>query len=91
MITPCYHDPRCRTAEEHERRTEEEHGNTPEQRARDMMERAGDEHAQSRSSGEVIEIANLIHLVDRLERMGILTKRNGIYEEHGQYLIRRHV
>ena len=33
---------------------------TPEQQARDMLERMGWEEAQSLSAGEVVELANLI-------------------------------
>lgn len=39
---------------------------TVEQRARDLLERAGVEHAQSFSAGDVVEIANLLVKFDAL-------------------------
>lgn len=39
---------------------------TPEQAARDMLERMGVDDAQSWSAGEVVEVANLIDEVDEL-------------------------
>jgi hypothetical protein len=39
---------------------------TPEQKARDMLERMGVENAQGFSAGEVVELANLIAEIERL-------------------------
>ena len=40
---------------------------TPEQKARDLLERMGIENAQSFSSGELVELANFIADCDRLK------------------------
>ena len=39
--------------------------NSLEQQARDILERAGDEHAQKRTAGDVVEIANLLAEIKR--------------------------
>jgi len=41
---------------------------TPEQKARDMLERMGVEGAQSFSAGQLVELANLINDASALER-----------------------
>ena len=41
---------------------------TVEQRVRDMLERAGVEGAQSMSSGDLVELANLLAERDKLKR-----------------------
>ena len=41
---------------------------TPEQKARDMMERAGWDDAQSCTAGDVVEIANVIDALDAAEK-----------------------
>jgi len=41
--------------------------NSLEQQARDILERAGDEHAQQRTAGDVVEIANLLAENERLQ------------------------
>lgn len=43
--------------------------NTPEQRARDLLERMGWDAAQGLSSGEVVEIAQLIAEVEELRKL----------------------
>jgi len=40
--------------------------NSLEQQARDILERAGDEHAQKRTAGDVVEISNLLAEIERL-------------------------
>jgi len=43
--------------------------NSPEQKARDLLERMGYEDAQSLTAGDVVELANLIASHDQLVKM----------------------
>jgi hypothetical protein len=43
--------------------------NSPEQKARDLLERMGYENAQSLTAGDVIELANLIESHDEMAAM----------------------
>ena len=59
--------------------------NSLEQQARDILERAGDEHAQQRTAGDVVEIANLLAEIERLraERERLQSGLRGIRREFG--------
>lgn len=62
---------------------------TAEQQARDMLERAGVEHAQEMSAGDLVEIANLIARgSEQAERLEVYERREQLAESVELYRVK---